>query len=137
MWECLHCGEDVEEVFDVCWNCQANRDGSPSELPDPVRDETEEEELAVLNKRYSDPDEEEQDGEEDEEVAPGEYNARLRKCLRCRSALKYAGTRELHGGDDSGFIGDPDVMHINHLTLKVYICPACLHVELFATDTRP
>jgi hypothetical protein len=137
MWECLHCGEKVEEVFDVCWKCQANRDGSPSELPDPLRDEAEEEELALLNELYPAPVEEEQDAGDEEEVNPPGSGRAPRKCLRCQGPLKYAGTRELHEGTDSDFINDPDVLHINHLTLQVYICPACLHVELFATDTRP
>lgn len=132
MWECLHCGERVEEVFDICWKCQANRDGSPSELHDPIRDEAEEEELALLDEQYPDPDE-----EEDEEPDPPDEPRAPRKCLRCRHALKYAGTRELHEGTDSDFINDPSLMHINHLTLKIYICPTCLHVEFFATDTRP
>jgi hypothetical protein len=136
MWECLHCGEQVEEVFDVCWKCQANRDGLPSELSDPIRDEAEEEELALLNERYPDPDEEED--EEDEELDPPGVGRYPRKCLRCRSVLKYAGTRELHDGTDSeDFINDISAVHINHVALKVYICPACLHVEFFASNSHP
>ena len=27
MWHCVKCGEDVEDHFDRCWNCQANRRG--------------------------------------------------------------------------------------------------------------
>ena len=75
MWECLHCGEGVEDVFEVCWRCQANRDGTPSALNPPPRDAEEEEEIAFLNKRY---------------VA--------RDCLRCRSAMKHAGEKGLHEG---------------------------------------
>jgi hypothetical protein len=110
MWECLHCGEEVEEVFEVCWKCQARRDGLPSELPDPVRDEDEEEQLAALDRRY----------------AP-------RDCLRCRGALKFDGTWEFSEGDNWGGLGK---MFVRRLPLDVYVCPTCLHVEFFAADTH-
>jgi hypothetical protein len=32
MWKCPACGEDVEDDFNVCWNCQRGKDGS---LPEP------------------------------------------------------------------------------------------------------
>lgn len=28
MWKCPGCGEDVEDDFDVCWNCQHSKDGT-------------------------------------------------------------------------------------------------------------
>jgi hypothetical protein len=34
-WTCLHCGEDVEAGFDVCWSCQTPFDATP---PDPADD---------------------------------------------------------------------------------------------------
>lgn len=30
MWTCPSCGESIEEEFDACWNCGAERDGSTS-----------------------------------------------------------------------------------------------------------
>jgi hypothetical protein len=75
MWECLHCGEVVEDVFKMCWRCQANTDGTPSELNLPPRDAEEEKEIASLNKKY----------------AP-------RDCLRCRSEMKHTGEKNLHEG---------------------------------------
>ena len=29
MWTCQDCKEEVEESFDVCWNCGTSRDGVP------------------------------------------------------------------------------------------------------------
>lgn len=29
MWRCANCKESIEEDFNVCWNCQTGRDGSP------------------------------------------------------------------------------------------------------------
>jgi hypothetical protein len=64
MWECRSCGEEVEDNFEVCWNCQVGRDGS---LPESnvasagqktkavrkaaARDSSE---VASLTKRYTD-----------------------------------------------------------------------------------
>ncbi len=28
MWQCSNCGESLEETFDVCWNCGADRSGA-------------------------------------------------------------------------------------------------------------
>jgi predicted nucleic-acid-binding Zn-ribbon protein len=37
MWKCPSCGEDVEDDFNVCWNCQRGKDGTPSAAqPDPA-----------------------------------------------------------------------------------------------------
>jgi len=31
MWKCLQCFEEVEEDFDVCWNCGTDREGQSDE----------------------------------------------------------------------------------------------------------
>jgi hypothetical protein len=64
MWKCRRCDEEIEDDFDVCWNCQAGRDGS---LPDRNVVPTEQKERSVgkatvresyvvasLMKRYTD-----------------------------------------------------------------------------------
>jgi predicted nucleic-acid-binding Zn-ribbon protein len=35
MWKCPSCGEDVEDGFNVCWNCQRGKDGTEAPPPDP------------------------------------------------------------------------------------------------------
>lgn len=35
MWSCVKCGEEVEDTFELCWNCQANRSGRSPEPHDP------------------------------------------------------------------------------------------------------
>ena len=118
MWECLHCREAVEDVFEVCWRCQANRDGTPSALAPsaldpPPHDAEEEEEIAFLNKRY---------------VA--------RDCLRCQSAMKLVGEKGLHEGSNWGGLGDFGELFVRRLKLDMYVCPGCLHVEFFASERR-
>jgi hypothetical protein len=64
MWECRRCGEEVEDNFDVCWNCQAGRDGSlPENKVTPAEQKTKNvrkatvsgsTEVASVTKRYND-----------------------------------------------------------------------------------
>jgi hypothetical protein len=64
MWKCRRCGEEVEDDFDVCWNCQAGRDGSLPEssvLPTEQKVQSvrkasarDSSEVASLMKRYTD-----------------------------------------------------------------------------------
>jgi hypothetical protein len=35
MWKCQHCGEEIEEDFNVCWNCLYGKDGTPPSAPKP------------------------------------------------------------------------------------------------------
>src|SRR5262245_12888256 len=34
MWNCTNCGEQSEDNFDICWNCQFDRDGVPQIRPE-------------------------------------------------------------------------------------------------------
>jgi hypothetical protein len=29
MWKCQQCGEEVEDTFNICWNCSTGKDGTP------------------------------------------------------------------------------------------------------------
>lgn len=128
MWECLHCGESVEDVFAVCWKCQGNRDGTPSPLQDPPRDEQEEDEIAALDELPQNDEDDEEDAD-DEDTGPDAEPDPV-ECLRCLAVMNYAGTRELHEGPFRGARGGV-------LLLKMYVCPDCLHVEFFAPDPNP
>lgn len=33
MWQCSNCGEEVDDVFEVCWNCQTEKDGTRKAIP--------------------------------------------------------------------------------------------------------
>src|SRR6266498_3106664 len=45
MWRCSNCDEQVENHFEICWNCQFAKDGTPQPVHDPIAEEAE----AVLN----------------------------------------------------------------------------------------
>lgn len=32
MWQCPKCGEEVDDTFEVCWNCQVGKDGIPQTI---------------------------------------------------------------------------------------------------------
>jgi hypothetical protein len=36
MWKCSKCGEEVEDDFEVCWNCSTAKDGTPLENSTPA-----------------------------------------------------------------------------------------------------
>jgi uncharacterized protein YbjQ (UPF0145 family) len=41
MWKCVKCHEQVEDSFDVCWNCGASRDGTEDPSFQRVEDDRE------------------------------------------------------------------------------------------------
>ena len=108
MWHCLKCGEDVEDHFDICWNCQANRRGL---RPFSTREAEEEDERvkALLNKKH-----------------------KPMGCLRCSSVLVHAGTKKFTTGSNLGVLGDWGDLLIPKETLEMYVCSECGHVEFFA-----
>jgi len=56
-------------------------------------------------------------------------------CLRCEEKLEYAGRKKLHEGDNWGVIGNIGEFLIEELSLDMYVCPQCGHVEFFADKT--
>lgn len=109
MWHCLKCGEDVEDHFDLCWNCQANRRGL-RQFNNHKADETEDDRVrAIVNKRH-----------------------KPMGCVRCSSVLIHAGTKKFHQGPNFGAFGDWGELLIAKETLEMYVCSQCGHVEFFA-----
>ena len=109
MWRCLNCREEVEERFDACWNCEADRRGR---LPT-IRsfDRVDPATAAFLNKKHG-----------------------PMRCLRCNITMKYAGTKEFHEGTRLGALGDFGELFVNKTKLEMYLCPTCLRVEFFVSD---
>lgn len=108
IWHCLKCGEDVEDQFEVCWNCQADRRGlrnfNKSEIEYP-----EDRVRAIVNKKH-----------------------KPMNCLRCTTVLTHAGTRKLHQGPNFGVLGDWGELLVTKETVEMYVCSECGHVEFFA-----
>ena len=52
-------------------------------------------------------------------------------CIRCKTNLKYIGTREFHEGTRWGVLGNIGELFVNREKLDVYVCPHCGRVEFF------
>jgi hypothetical protein len=111
VWKCLNCTEEVEEQFDLCWNCGATGTGSLPTTSLSAQDLEDREQKSFLNKKYS-----------------------SKNCVRCDVVLTYAGTREFHEGMNLGVLGDFAELFVSQTKLEMYVCPNCFRVEFFATD---
>lgn len=103
MWRCLKCGEDVEDQFELCWNCQANRRGLRQFQNSPKRDPEDERVKAIVNRKH-----------------------KPMNCLRCGCGLTHAGTRKFYQGPNLG------ELLIAKESLEMYVCQECGHVEFFS-----
>jgi hypothetical protein len=89
MWRCLKCGEEVEDHFELCWNCQANRRGLRP-FKQLVEDDPEDERVkARVNKKH-----------------------KPINCLRCSTILTYAGSRRLQQGPAFGVFEEVVEMYV-------------------------
>jgi hypothetical protein len=109
MWHCLKCGEDIEDHFELCWNCQANRRGLRQFNNREAGEIGDERVRAIVNKKH-----------------------KPMKCLRCANVLKYAGTKKFHQGSNLGVLGDWSELLVGKETVEMYVCSECGHVEFFA-----
>jgi len=51
---------------------------------------------------------------------------------RCEKKLEYVGTKQFHERDNWGVIGNIREFLVDEVSLDMYVCPECGHVELFA-----
>ena len=109
MWHCLKCGEDVEDHFELCWNCQANRRGLRPFALQELEDPDEQREKAKVNKKH-----------------------KPMNCLRCAAILTYVGPRKFHQGPALGVLGDWGELLVAKESVEMYLCSECGHVEFFA-----
>lgn len=109
MWHCVKCGEDVEDHFELCWNCQANRRGLRQFSKSDNGEREDERVKALVNKRH-----------------------KPINCLRCNHVLTHTGTKKFHQGPSLGVLGDWGEMLVAKESLDMYACPDCGHVEFFA-----
>jgi hypothetical protein len=110
MWRCLNCREEVEERFDACWNCEADRRGRLPTIRSLDRVPT------ATAKFYSE-------------------KHRPKRCLRCNITMRYAGAKDLDDGPKldvfSLLFGE---LFANKTILEMYLCPSCFRVEFFVSD---
>lgn len=117
MWRCVECDAEVDDNFDLCWNCGTSSDG----ILDPDFRS-----VADDNSQTSD--------ETSEET---EVEQSSNSCLRCDIPLHYRGVTRLDiFRDNDTLTGDlieaVTGLSVNQKRLYVYVCRQCGHVELFA-----
>lgn len=106
-WSCKNCKDQVEEVYEVCWNCQYDREGNP-----PLEDER------AMAMASADPIERRRVNEKYKE----------RHCEQCKTRLKHLGTKEFNEGRE---IGSLTVLLEDSVPLDLYVCPNCRRVDFF------
>ena len=53
------------------------------------------------------------------------------KCLRCKNAMEYAGTKRFHEGSRIGVLGDLAELFVGREAYDVYFCTHCGKVEFY------
>jgi hypothetical protein len=137
MWRCVKCREQVEDNFEICWNCGTSKEGiedpdfgtadqvsadasawTPPSGPSPSIDAT----TAITEL----PD---QDGP----GLPPRRGPSL-PCPRCDRELAFVGTKSFHEGFRwGGLLGDWGEFLENVETFDLYICKHCGRVEFFVS----
>jgi len=117
MWQCVKCREELEDAFEVCWNCGTSRDGT--EDPSFTKaDDLPPEAYANLIATTGSP------------IKPNKEESPI-ACPRCDRRLDYVGTKSFHEGTRFGALGDLGELFVNKERFDVYCCPRCGRVEFF------
>jgi predicted RNA-binding Zn-ribbon protein involved in translation (DUF1610 family) len=109
MWNCTSCGEEVEDNFEACWNCQTTKGGRRSGNSTAPASDEDDQLRALVNRKH-----------------------KPMACLRCGRILQHTGTRKFHEGPNFGVLGDFGELLVSQQGLEMYVCPECGHVEFFA-----
>jgi len=111
MKNCPKCNSEVEDNFDICWNC--NYSFTENKIIE-FRDSTNE---VVGFKNFETPTE-----------------VKDIDCLRCKVAMSYSGNFKFHEGTRLGFFGNLFEAFTNRESFDLYICPKCGKVEFFSPE---
>ena len=107
-WTCSNCRDKVDEIYDVCWNCQHDRAGNLRvDFTEGEKIDDRRERRALTEKHKS------------------------KNCVQCKTLLSYAGAKKFHEGTPWGSLGDLVELLENRLELEMYYCPQCYRVEFF------
>jgi RNA polymerase subunit RPABC4/transcription elongation factor Spt4 len=131
MKKCPKCNSEVEDNFDMCWNCQYSfvdmdvLDVSEFQLICPTCNFVVEASSRMCPNCHHDLSDVEM------EMRPQQLGDRSIDCLRCNVALKYRGNYRFHEGTRVGALGDLFELFTNRESFDLYSCPNCGKVEFF------
>lgn len=126
---CPNCNSEVEDSFDLCWNCMYSfSEGKVAESVESLR-------ACPVCGTESDlgltvcPDCGYQFKASVSEITEG--NGSGIQCLRCKVPLKFKGNYKFHEGTRTGVFGDLFELFENRESFDIYYCPECGKVEFF------
>ena len=138
MKTCPNCKSEIEENFDVCWNCQYNFSEGR------VVPKTELSQLCPhcnieVDAAYTIcPNCQHKLGPNSISTATAGYLGNLEiECLRCRVPMFYKGNGKFREGARTGVFGNLFDLMTNRESFEVYFCPQCGKIEFFISpDTK-
>jgi hypothetical protein len=131
MKSCPRCNAEVDDHFDLCWNCQY------SFVEDKIVDERD---FRLVCPKCNFETESTNEycpychirikgaGKGSEEKV---YGSRHINCLRCKVPMNYQGNFRFHEGTRMGALGDLFELFTNRESFDLYCCPNCGKVEFF------
>ena len=132
MKTCPNCKSDVEDNFDLCWNCQysfsEDRIASTtafSEVCPHCNTEVESSYTFCPNCQHK-------LGLRGIPTDSSNYSGTLKiDCLRCKVPMFYRSNRKFHEGTRIGALGNLFELLTNKESFDLYFCPQCGKIELF------
>ena len=106
MSTCPNCHEEIEDGFEICWNCC----------------------YSLTENRVIDCEKELDANTELEEL---EVKTRKIDCLRCHIDLHYSGVYRFHEGARYGALGNFFELFVNQECFEIYVCSKCGKVEFY------
>ena len=130
MKKCPNCNSEVENNFDLCWNCQYifSDDDDSNDIKticpkcqkefDTYLDYLDHEDNCPLNDYHP----------KNSEKSEGTKKI---KCLRCTVPLNFEGNFKFHEGMRFGAFGNLLELFTNRESFDLYSCPNCGKIEFF------
>ena len=135
MKTCPNCNSEVEDNFDICWNCQYSFfdhkvlvDNDFGQICPGCKSEVDSKlkfcpyckcDLAVGNTLEN-------------QGVPGPV--KQINCLRCQIPMSFNGNFKFHEGTRMGAMGDLFELFTNRESFDLYFCPKCGKVEFFLPE---
>lgn len=131
MKTCPKCNAEVDNNFDICWNCQYSfveqkvLDSSDFKLICPKCNTEIEPGLNYCPQCHFNL------SEINKETGTTPQGPKVVECLRCKVTLEYQGYFRFHEGTRVGALGNLFELFTNRESFDLYSCPNCGKVEFF------
>ncbi len=131
MKKCPKCNSEVDDNFNLCWNCQYSfvdnkiLDNSDFKLICPKCKNEIESSLSYCPNCHYDL------SEINKEIGIRPQGPKSVDCLRCKVTLEYQGNYRFHEGTRVGALGNLFELFTNRESFDLYSCPKCGKVEFF------